>query len=185
MSRFLTSALAVLCLLAVDVCVGQDTAQDQQDSQYDLLVRFATAKRDLAKIELKRAVAKKEAIPAFTVARLRSQVSVAEEHLRQTTVAATGGAEAVRRRHAEEQVRLAKMEFEAGKKLRTRTSNFSDLDLASLKLKYEVAKLKVELIDNPATYMTLMDSMEQRMDQFSEEILTLEQRIARLENPGR
>ena len=63
------------------------------------------------------------------------------------------------------------------------TSNFSDLDLQSLELKYKIAKLKIDLIDNPLTHISMMDAMEKKMHRFSDEILALEQRIARFENP--
>ncbi|MCP4462940.1 MAG: hypothetical protein GY819_09115 [Planctomycetaceae bacterium] len=160
-----------------------DSARNRQEIQHDLMIEFATAKRDLAKNELERKVTNADAYPKFFIDRLRAELNVAEEHLSQILVATSDGETALRRRHATEQLRLAKLELESGKKLRRSTSNFSDLDLQSLKLKYKIAKLKIDLIDNPLTHMSMMDAMEKKMHRFSDEILALEQRIARLENP--
>jgi transcriptional regulator of nitric oxide reductase len=144
------------------------------------MVRYARAKRDLAAVELARARQMGEALPQFTIARLRSNLNVAEEQLQQTTLASTGGPEMVRLRHAEEQVRLAGMELAAWQQLRDQ-GKIKELDLERLKLRLEVAQAKVDLMKTPGTFVTLMDSMERRLDQFGEEILVLEQRLAKLE----
>ena len=162
-----------------------DSDRNGHEIQHELMVKYVMAKRDLAKNELERKLAKSDAYPPFLIDRLRAELNVAEEHLSQTLVAASDGETALRRRHAMEQLRLAKMEWDTGKELRRGALNYSDLDLKNLELKHQIAKLKIDLIDNPVTYMSMMDSMEKKMHRLSDEILSLEQRIARLENPGK
>ena len=171
--------------LAQDLSQASVDDKPPQEIQRELVVQFAVAKRNLAKVELERVLSRGEAYPKFLAARLKAQLNVAEEHLRQTVVAASDGATEVRRRHAQEQLRLAEVELNAGRHLMQTTSDFDELDLRRLALKKEIASLKIELINNPATYLSMMDAMEARMHQFSDEILSLEQRIARLENLGR
>lgn len=185
---------ATTACLAISVCcptqaqeLTETAASNKtpQEIQRDLVVQFAVAKRNLAKVELERVLARGEAYPKFLTARLEAQLNVAEEHLRQTVVAASDGSTEVRRRHAQEQLRLAEEEFKAGQHLVHATSDFNQLDLRRLALKKEIASLKIELLNNPVTYLSMMDAMEERLNQFSDEILALEQRIARLENAGR
>ena len=58
----------------------------------------------------------------------------------------------------------------------------NDLELRRLALKYRLAQLNVQLLENPANFVTLMDSMQRQIDRLGDEILTLDQRITRLES---
>ena len=96
-------------------------------------------------------------------------------------MASTGGPEQVRLRHAEERVRMAKLAFDYGAEL-NKKGGISELGLERRKLRHELALLRLAMLKNPGSFVTLMDSMERRLDRFGEEILTLDLRIAKLES---
>ncbi len=181
---FLFLLIAVPCILPSRTLFGQnDLEEASQMTQRELAILHSKVKLDLAEVELQKAKemnAGAETIPRLVVERLKSDLAIAQEHFRQALQESTGGPEQVRMRHAEEKVRLAKMDFEAAQKLR-QTDTISDLELKRLKLSHDLAKLNVAMLKNPRTFVTLMDSMQRQLDRFGEEILSLDLRITKLE----
>ena len=171
---------------AARIGVAQDVSQsDQKPTPHELMVHYAKTNLELAKVELKQAELMNQDglahVPTMAIERFRSNLAIAEEQNKQASLASTGGPEQVRLRHAEERVRMAKLAFERGTGLRKKGS-ISELDLKVRKLKHELALLRLAMLKNPRSFVTLMDSMERRLDRFGEEILTLDLRIARLES---
>ena len=152
------------------------------------MIQYTKTNRDLADVELQRAMAKNEdnliVVPRLTIERLRSNLSVAEEQFKQANLATTGGPAEVQLRHAQEKVRIAQMELDAGRQLKSKGS-ISDLDLTRLELRHELARLKVVMLQNPDNFVTLMDHLERRMDRLGEEILSIDQRLTALETDNR
>lgn len=179
-----TMAYALLCL-AIPICSGQDSRQDTDQKLRDLEFRHAKAKLELAEVELEMAQNMNEngvnSLPRLAIERFKSNLAIAHEQFKQTSVQSTGGPEQVRIRHAKEKVRIAKIDFEAGKRLR-RTETISKLELRRLELNFELAKLNMAMLSNPGTFVTLVDSRQRQLDRFGKEILSLDQRISKLES---
>ena len=57
----------------------------------------------------------------------------------------------------------------------------SKLEFRRLELRHELAELRLALLKQPGTFMTLMDSMDRKLDRFGEEILELDRRVTKLE----
>ena len=188
LSYGVSAVLCCLLLLNASTCLGQETNDEfEQLSQYELMIQYTKLNRDLADIELQRALGRNEklvTVSRLTIERLRSSLAVAEEQYKQANLASTGGPEAVRLRHAEEKVKIAKMELEAGQRLSS-TGNIHRLDLQRLRLRYDLAQLRVVMLKNPDNFVTLMDSMDRRMDRLSDEILSLDQRLTALETENK
>jgi hypothetical protein len=148
------------------------------------MVLYAKAKMNLAEVELEQveAVSAKDngIIPRFVLERLRSNLAVAREQFNEASLASSDGPERVRLRHAEEKIRLAKLELEAGEKLKSE-GQISKLQLKRLELKYDVAKLNLSLIKHPETFVTLLHHVQGKVDRLGEELITLDQRISKLE----
>jgi hypothetical protein len=180
---------AILMLFAIvftaPTCLGQQaTASSAELSRYDLLVQYAKTNMDLAEVELQQAVnvnAKTPGvIPKFTIERLQSLFAVAKEQFNEATMASYGGLERVRLRNAEEKIRLAKLALDAGHKQKT-DGLVTPLELKRLQLKYDLAKLSRTLIQNPENFVTLLHHLEGQVNRMGEEILSLDQRITKLE----
>jgi hypothetical protein len=120
------------------------------------------------------------AVPRITIERLRSNLAVAKEQYDVAIATSIGGAERVQLRNAEEKIRLAKIDLEVGVKSR-KQNMISALELERLELKYQLARLNTEIIKNPDNFTTLLHYIEAKVDRMGEEILSLDQRITRLE----
>jgi hypothetical protein len=105
---------------------------------------------------------------------------VAKEQFNEASLASTGGPERVRLVHAEEKIRLARIDLENGRRLRDE-GMVTALELERLKLKYELAKLNVVILENPDSFVTLLNYIEAKVDRMGDEILSLDQRISKLE----
>jgi len=91
-------------------------------------------------------------IPKARIEQRRSDLIIAKEQYKQAMLASSGGLEKVRLCHAEEKVRLARLDLEAGKKLMDKQS-LSELRLKRLDLKYELAELNLAMLRNPENYL--------------------------------
>ena len=162
----------------------QSNEQQSEQTQRELMVKHAKAVLELAEVELEQALKLnkdgKQHVPRLAVERLRSNLSVAQEQLKQAVIASTGGPEQVRIRHAEEKARLAKLDLDAAEKM-VNNGTISKLEFRRLELRHELAELRLALLKQPGTFMTLMDSMDRKLDRFGEEILELDRRVTKLE----
>ena len=168
-----------------DECIGQESEEPRSANwQYELSVKYAETRMQLADVELRHGLAMNRkilgAVPQFTIERLRSNLAVAKEQYDAAVATSIGGAERVQLRNAEEKIRLAKIDLDTGQKLR-KENLISDLELERLKLKHELAKLNVVVIKNPDSFTTLLHYIEAKVDRMGDEILSLDQRITRLE----
>lgn len=174
-------------LFTAPACLGQQAADDSAEpSRYDLLVQYAKTNMDLAEVELQQAVNVNAKIPGvipkFTIERLQSLFAVAKEQFNEATMASYGGLERVRLRNAEEKIRLAKLALDAGHKQKA-DGLVTPLELTRLQLKYDLAKLRRTLIQNPEHFVTLLHHLEGQVNHLGKEILALDQRISKLEPP--
>jgi multidrug resistance efflux pump len=167
------------------LCTGQESAEPAAElSRYELAVKYAETRMQLAEVELRWALDMNQsipgAIPKIRVERLRSNLVVAKEQFNEATLASSGGPERVRLVHAEEKIRLARLDFETGERMRNQ-GMITALELERLRLKYELAKLNVEVLKNPDSFVTLLNYIEAKVDRMGDEILALDERISKLE----
>ena len=165
--------------------MGQELEEPRSANwQYELSVKYAETRMQLADVELRQGMAMNRKIPGgvpqITIERLRSNLAVAKEQYDAAVATSIGGAERVQLRNAEEKIRLAKIDLDTGQKLR-KENLISDLEFERLKLKHELAKLNVVVIKNPDSFTTLLHYIEAKVDRMGDEILSLDQRITRLE----
>ena len=162
----------------------QSDEQSKDVSRYELEVLFARTRMRLADVELRSALESQSEspgmIPRLVIERLRSNLAIAQEQLVQAEMASISGPEQIRMRQAEEKVRLAKLELESGLKLQDR-GQASDLEIERLKLKYDLAKLSIVIIKQPEHFATMLHLVEAKVDRLGKEILSLDQRLSRLE----
>ncbi len=185
--------------------LAQDTAAVQeQKSTYDLRLEYARLNLQLAETELQWAqqfnkeVA--ESIPASltdderqiivtmkqisetAMERLRSNVEIAEVQFSHATTPSTGSPEEIRKRYAAEKIDLAKFQYDFLAARKSRGEAVNDLELSRSELKYKLAQLELELLDNPENVLTLVDSLQRQIDRLAEEIMAQDQRIGAMED---
>ena len=161
---------------------GQENAADEL-SHRKLAIRYAKTKLDVADVDLQRAMIMNERniIPKLTLERIRSSHAIANEQHRQAISGSTDGAVKVRMRHAEERVRLAKLSLVAGEEL-NRSGSITGLELRRLQLNHELAKLNLMLMREPENVATQMEYMQRQIDRLGEDILSMDERISKLES---
>lgn len=177
-------ATLLTLFLAIPIGWGWERSDGLAElSQHELTLQYAKTKLELAEIDLQNALTMGEAnaIPGLTVERVRSSLAVAKEQYHQAQLASNSGAQRVRLRHAEERLRLADVQLAAGRRL-NKSGTISDLELRRLQLKSDLAKLHLTLLQRPGNAASQMQYMQDQIDRFGEEMLLLEQRMARLES---
>lgn len=179
------SLVAVAIISLTPNCLGQESDSQSADwSPYELRVKYSETRMQLAEIELRQGLEiNRETsgmIPRMAIERLRSNLAVAKMQFDEAVATSIGGPERVQLHSAEEKIRLAKIDLAAGKKLR-KGNMVSELELERLRLRYELAKLNVVIMKNPDNLTTRLQYIEARVDRMGEEILSLDQRITRLE----
>jgi hypothetical protein len=157
-------------------------------SPRELVILYSKTRMDLAQVEFDWARERSEngqlVMSKAKLERRQSELAVTKEQFNQAVTASSGGLEKVRLCHAEEKVRLAKLDFEAAKKLRA-NNTLSEYGLERLRLKYELAQLDLALRKNPDNYVTLIEAMQAQIDRQGQEMLALDLRLAALENVSR
>jgi hypothetical protein len=119
-------------------------------------------------------------VSKFRIARLQTDLNVAKEQYKQAVLASSGGTEKVRICHAEEKVRLARLDLESARKL-DEEGAIRPFAVKRAELKFELAELNLALLKNPQYYVTLIEAMQAQIDRHSEELLALDLRVTRLE----
>ena len=151
----------------------------------DLVILFAKTKMDLAQAEFDWADEQVAAgvITRPKLERQRSELAISKEQYNQAMLASSGGLEKVRLCSAEEKVRMAKLNYETGKRLRAKKS-ISEIGLKRLELKYKLATLNLTLLKNPENYVTLIEALQAQIDQLGQETVSLDLRVTKLESPN-
>jgi hypothetical protein len=184
--------------------VGQDeNSQPQEKSASELRLEYARLNLRLVETELQLAqqynrelsskippgtsaaqrqkMIKMMQVPATAIARLNSNIEIGKLQLAEAESPSTGSPEKIRKQYAEEKVQLAKINLDAARANKAAGVPVRDLEIARLKLIYELAQLKLELIGSPENVLTLVDSLQRQIDRLSEEMLSQDQRITALE----
>ena len=206
--RYVSAGFAgvAIGLLMYPAAGEDDVAPDQALSNRDLEIRYAQVSLSLAKNELQQAekynqdlarsiesritlsdADKSRMISArqlskSTIERLKSNVAVAEEQLKQAKLASTDGAERVLLRYTAEKVRLAKVRLELAQESKLRNAELRQMNVDRARFKYELAKLQLDMLKNPNRLNGALEALFLRTDRLSEDHVVLEQRIAALED---
>ena len=180
----LPSVICTISLL-IALCSYQEQEGSQEEdaiSPRDLVILFTKTKMELAEVELEWMKAKSEGvIPKPRIEQRRSDLIIAREQYKQAMLASSGGLEKVRLCHAEEKVRLARLDLEAGKKLMDKNA-LSELRLKRMELIYELAELNLAMLRNPENYVTLIEALQGQIDRLGEEMVSLDLRVTKLES---
>lgn len=172
-----------------DVPAQRDLAIDRGQTQsgevrYELLLQYAKANLDLAEVELQQMlqIVRKSpgAVPRMTIERLESNVAVARKQYDEASLASADRAERVRLQHAKERLRLATLEL-ADVQRAADEGVIDELELKRVSLRYEMARLNLQIAKNPESFLTLLPYLESKVNRMSDEILELDKRLSKLE----
>jgi hypothetical protein len=172
------AAWALFSPLAVNLRANEVEGKDVRPSDETIAVQYSRAYLRLCEIELKKALATEKKAPRtvtpIVFERLRMNVNVAEAQLQETLHPTSSGKMQLHLRYAEEQARIAAMDFAQAERISNLNPKvISDLDLERLRLTSEVARLRLALFREPAYLPSLLDQMQWQIDRLSEEILQL------------
>lgn len=173
---------SISLIVAFATCLMQGPKQESDSiSPRELVIQYAKTNMDLAATELEWANRSADGVlPQRAIERRRSDLAVAKEQYNQAVMASTGGLEKIRLCHAEEKVRLAKLDLGRAERLK-RKNSISDIGIQRARLKYKLAELKLALLRNPENFVTFMEAMQAQIDRIEQETLNLDQRITKLE----
>ena len=196
----------VACMLMLQASGQEQVAPRETLSSRDVQLQFAKTSLELAKVELCQAdkynrdlaksvesrVTLDEAgksrmltarqLPSATIERLKSNVAVAEEQLKQVKLASTEGSERVLLLYTEEKVRLAKIRLELAQASKVGDSENREMNVERAQLIHELARLRLTMLTNPGYLSGAMEALYLKTDRLSEDHVALEQRIAALED---
>lgn len=113
--------------------------------------------------------------------RLQSNVDIARNQLKSIQSQSTGSHEQLRKKYAEEKVRVAKMKLEALLKKSEKRLDVPKLEITRHQLEYQLAKLQLELMGNPEHLLTLVDSLQRQIDNLGATVIAQDQRMIDIE----
>lgn len=197
------SCLALLLLLgsSSDSLLGQE---NEPKSNPNLRAELAQVSVELAEVELQLAedfnrevesvllanipkedrdsYIRNRRLPDVMVERLRSNVEIARQQREQSRMPSTGDVEKIRKRYAEEKVRLAEIDLATMRKYREKGLPVKDGDIKRLELKLRQAKLNRQLLDSPENLLEIVDSLQRQVDRLHEELIRHDQRLSAMED---
>jgi molybdopterin converting factor small subunit len=115
------------------------------------------------------------------VERLRSNLEIARQQREQAKMPSTGDVEKIRKKYAEEKVRLAEINLAAMHKYKEKGLPVKDGDIKRLELKLRQAQLSRQLLDSPENLLEIVDSLQRQVDQLHEELIQQDQRLSSIE----
>jgi hypothetical protein len=182
---------------------GQVDSQEPEKSVYDLKVHYARLNLMLAESELQLAeqfnrelvesipptvpeagresILKLRQVSSPAMARLQSNIEMARQQLVLAQAPSVGNTEKIRRRYAEEKIRMAEAVLIDLRERKARGLAVRDLEIRHQELKLELAKLDLQLLDNPENLLALVESQQRQIDALREELIVHDQRITALE----
>lgn len=194
-------AFLLLSGLSGSLLCGQE---NQTKSSPNLRAELAQVSVELAEVELKLAedfnrevesvllanISKEDRdsyirnrrLPDVMVERLRSNVEIARQQREQSRMPSTGDVEKIRKKYAEEKVRLAEIDLATMQKYREKGLPVKDGDIKRLELKLKQAKLNRQLLDSPENLLEIVDSLQRQVDRLHEELLRHDQRLSAMED---
>lgn len=120
-------------------------------------------------------------VPDVMVERLRSNLEIARQQREQARMPSTGDVEKIRKKYAEEKIRLAEINLAAMRKYKEKGLPIKDGDLKRMELKLRQAQLNRQLLDSPENLLEIVDSLQRQVDQLHEELIQQDQRLSAME----
>ncbi|KAA5542085.1 hypothetical protein FYK55_14850 [Roseiconus nitratireducens] len=187
LGRFCRVFLVVILVAIPVACSAQESDRESTSppkTRYELDLQYAQTRLRLAEVELAAVMEIERAAPGtiskLAIERLKSSVAIAKEQLAQAELASVTGPGQVRLRQAEEKERLARLDLQTAQQQREK-GQISELELERLRLKHELAKLSLVILKEPEHFSTLLHFVEAKVDRLGDEILSLDQRLSKLE----
>ncbi len=188
--------------------VGAGFAQDPAASSTPpsaekLRVELAQANLDLALVELKLAedfnreveavlltnVPEKDrasyirmrSVPDVILERLRSNVEIARQQLNQALMPSTGDVEKLRKKYADEKIRLAEVNLTNLQRFQAKGLPVKGNEVKRQEIRIRIARLNRQLLDSPENLLEIVDSLQRQVDHLQEDLIRQDQRISALE----
>jgi hypothetical protein len=152
----------------------------------DLRVRYAEACLQLARVEYERALELLRKVPGSRnttrIDWLKGNVKVAEEQLKIARDFEHGSTMPLQAAHAEATAKSAEQDFQRVKQVSERSpGTIPKLQLDSLRLKAEVARLRAKMWRDPTYVPSLLDQMQWQIDRLTEALIEVDQRVRVIE----
>ncbi|MFV2066319.1 MAG: hypothetical protein ACC645_05015 [Pirellulales bacterium] len=180
----------VVIALATTSSRGQPPLRDteavaDEGAKESVRVRYARAYLKLAKMDLRRAMDANRKFArmhsAGLVERLRQNVKIAEEQLRQVLKGDAGKLHEVHLRQTEAAVKIAELELQQAVVLSKRApAAVRRGELERLRVAAEIARLDLMQAREPASFQSAMPHLQWQLEQLRKEVLRLQLRVERL-----
>jgi hypothetical protein len=121
-------------------------------------------------------------IPEVIVERLRSNVQLARQQREQAKSPSTGDVEKIRKKYAEEKIRLAEIQLASARKQKEKGLPVKDGEIKRFELKLREAQLNRKLLDSPENLLEIVDSLQRQVDRLNEELIRHDQRLSAVED---
>jgi len=159
-----------------------ETPAEAEAREADLRVRYAMARLRLAELDLERALAAnqqvKGAVGEREIARLRNHIRLLERQVEITREQPRTAARQATIAAAELARDSAMADLEAARRANQRAKgSVSGINIERLETRVELAEIRVELCRNPAYELSLLDEMQWNIDQLTDQMIDLRQRV--------
>lgn len=121
-------------------------------------------------------------LPDVMVERLRSNLEIARQQREQARMPSTGDVEKIRKKYAEEKIRLAEVDLATVRRYKEKGLPVKDGDIKRLELKLRQAQLNRQLLDSPENLLEIVDSLQRQVDRLHEELIRHDQRLSAVED---
>lgn len=171
-------AVVVLAMAAT----AEEEAPKPAPPPDDLRVRYAEARLRLAELDLERAIAANDrvhdAIGDRELQRLRTHVTMLQRHVEIAREHPRTAARQANITAAEAACVEARGDLDAALRANHRTpGSVSDINIARLRAKVDVAELRVALCKSPDYELSLLAEMEWNIEQLTDEVIDLRHHI--------
>lgn len=179
--RSIASAAALLAAVAGPLTgVGRaDEDGPPLDASSAIHVRYAEARLDLARLDLERAIEADESaggrgVSETDLRRLRARIRVLESQLEATRAAPHGNGIESQKARARIAAEVAEEDLRSAEEIRERMpAAFPEIDLRRARKRVEIARLRVDLLEDPENVPSLIDQMQLQIDQLTDHVLDL------------
>ena len=203
----LTCMFLILGAFNVPRAPAQDSniGQEESPTLRELSTQHAELNLQLAKIDLQMAelfneetskalpglvdktireqIIKTKMIPTSWLERLKSNIAIAEATLNHAKSGTTGRPKSVQKLYQKEKARVAKLRLQEIQDREPRKSGLArELEIERLRLISEIAKLQIEMPDQPEYLIERVDVLQWQIDKLGDEFRSLEQRLVTIED---
>lgn len=181
-----------LCVIALQCCVQEmAVAQPLPTSSSateapTLQMRYAEARVRLAELALEKAQEANRkihnTISSIEMRRLEEQVILAQKQRALARQYTTGTSTQTQLSAARAALRIAEANHRVALEAQQKNAGaFSEILLKEIEARLEIARLRVEIWEDPVYLPTLVDELQWQIDRLTEQVITLSQRVQDLE----